>query len=172
MKPDTFELSKDPSLAKRAVRLGAGGLIVLDFENYVPYLLTVLANKLSRGASRQYLAEFGIGIVEWHALALLAAEPNCLANRICQVTSLDKAAISRALATLLNHSLVRSRIVSRKDPRRRLWRLTTQGEEVHLAILNRALARERVLIAGISTFDLDVALRVMRRMNQNARVLG
>ena len=47
----------------------------LDLENYVPAFLTWIANKLSSSASLIYRRRFGVGIVEWRIMALLAVEP-------------------------------------------------------------------------------------------------
>ena len=73
---------------------------VVHLENYIPYLLSSTNNALSSGASLHYLAHFGLGIVEWRVISMLAIEPHIMASRICEVVALDKAATSRALRRL------------------------------------------------------------------------
>jgi DNA-binding MarR family transcriptional regulator len=68
---------------------------VLNLSKYATYFFTVLANKLSSGASRLYLKRFGIGIIEWRVMAMLAIEPRIAPARISQVVGLDKASVSR-----------------------------------------------------------------------------
>ena len=48
------------------------GRDVLDLSQYVTYFFTVLANRISSGASRLYLKRFDIGIIEWRLVAMLA----------------------------------------------------------------------------------------------------
>ena len=49
------------------------GRKVLNLSGYVTFYFTVLANKLSSGASRLYLKRYDIGIIEWRVMAMLAA---------------------------------------------------------------------------------------------------
>ena len=44
-------------------------------DSYTPAYLTFLANKLYGGASAIYRRRFGVGIVEWRIMSLLAIEP-------------------------------------------------------------------------------------------------
>ena len=72
----------------------------LDLARYVPALITFLANKLSASASGQYRKMFGVGIVEWRVIALLAVEPETTANSVSNVIGLDKALVSRTVKKL------------------------------------------------------------------------
>ncbi|WP_429817543.1 MarR family winged helix-turn-helix transcriptional regulator [Ensifer sp. B1-9] len=149
------------------VKIGPYDRTVLDLETYVPYFLSSINNALTRKASDNYLEEFGVGIVAWRTISMLAAEPNIPASRICDFVSLDKAAVSRALTTLNDRELVECDQVSETDPRRKNWRLTSTGYTLHDNILAIALRREEQLIAGVDPEDLEVFLRVMRRMRLN-----
>lgn len=61
---------------------------------------------------------------------------------------------------------------SETDPRRRIWWLGEAGYAHHDRILQQALLREAVLLRGVDPADLEIALRVMRRMNENVRDLA
>jgi DNA-binding MarR family transcriptional regulator len=137
----------------------------LDLERYVPYFLTAIGNAISRGASRLYLREFGVGIGEWRIMSLLAIEPDIMANRICQVISLDKAAASRSLRTLEDLGLAASSAT--RDPRRSTYALTPAGFALHDRIIRVALQREKRLLAGISDTDLEVLHRTLALMQSN-----
>lgn len=142
------------------------GRRLLDLDRYVPYFLTSVYNALSRGASQLYLDRFGVGIVEWRVLTMLALEPGIPAARICEVIALDKAGVSRALARLsaLGHAAFAPEAA---DPRRKAWRLTASGEALHDAILEIALGREAALLEGVDPAEFETFLRVMRRMRAN-----
>lgn len=137
----------------------------LDLTRYVPYFLSAINNAVSRGASRLYLREFGIGIIEWRVLAMLAVEPGIMANRICAVISLDKAAASRSLRILEELGFVAA--APSADPRRRSYALTDPGRALHDRVMQVALQREDRLLAGMSARDRDDLVRLMRLMLNN-----
>lgn len=143
-----------------------GGRPVVDVTTYIPYFLTSVSNALSRGASQLYLETFGIGIVEWRAIATLASEPRIPASRICELVALDKAATSRALARLRDHGYLGFE-TQEPDPRKKVWWLNEEGYRLHDRVLAVALERERRLIDGVDPDDLEAFLRVMRIMRRN-----
>ncbi len=142
------------------------GRTVIDVTTYIPYFLTSVTNALSRGASQLYLETFGIGIVEWRAIATLAAEPRIPASRICELVALDKGATSRALSRLHRLGYLDFEAAA-QDPRKKVWWLNEEGYRLHDRILAVALERERRLIDGIDPEDLETFLRAMRIMRRN-----
>ena len=142
------------------------GRAVVDPGTYIPYFFAAINNALSRGASRIYLQDFDVGIVEWRVISMLAIEPRIPAQRVCEVISLDKAATSRALSRLQDRGMVGFR-ASDRDPRRKIWWLNAKGYRLHDRILGIALERERDLIRGVDAAELETFLKVMRRMREN-----
>jgi DNA-binding MarR family transcriptional regulator len=165
--PDDTTASVLPRLTSSVKKVG--GRDVINVQNYVPYFFVAINNALSRGASKRYLDAFGIGIVEWRIMSMLAIEPQISATRICEVVALDKSSTSRGLKSLDRKALLDSD--DRSDTRRKVWRLNGAGEALHDKIITVALERERRLLAGIDGADLEIALRVMRQMRQNVEVL-
>ena len=143
---------------------------ILDITTYIPFFLSSINNALSRGASAVYRDRFGIGITEWRTVSMLAIEPEITAARICEVVNLDKAAASRALATLDEMGYLGS-VTSEKDPRKRTWWLNDKGYELHATIIRIALAREEALIQGVDPQDLEAAIRAMRIMMKNVKTV-
>lgn len=146
------------------------GRHIVDISAYTPYFLSAVNNALSRGASQYYLKKFGIGIVEWRVVSMLAIEPEIRARRICEVVALDKSGTSRALKRLLELKHV-SFEASKSDSRIRIWRLNAQGYALHDKILLEALERERTLITGVDPADLEIFLKVIRQMRRNVEKL-
>jgi DNA-binding MarR family transcriptional regulator len=144
------------------------GREVVDIDSYIPYLLVAVNNTLSRGASQYYLEYFGVGIVEWRVISMLAIEPKITASRICDIISLDKAATSRALKQLQDKAYASFK-TSSSDNRRKIWCLSSKGYRLHDKILEIALEREKQLISGISPTDLEAFLRAMRVMLKNVK---
>ena len=136
----------------------------LNLARYVPGLLTFLANKLATGASQCYRKHFGIGVVEWRMLSMLAVENDISANRICQVIGLDKSAVSRSLQVLEASGYVSSRI-DPGDARRNTVSLTESGRALHDRVLLVALERERRLLRGLSPEEVDILIELLGRLH-------
>lgn len=123
----------------------------LNLSRYVPGLLTFLSNKLATGASHCYRKHFGIGVVEWRVLSMLAVENHITANRICQVIGLDKSAVSRSLQSLEAAGYVSGQ-VDTVDARRYTVSLTDNGQALHDRVLKgfgtRAQVAQRLVTCG------------------------
>jgi len=142
------------------------GRQIVDIDTYIPYFLSAVNNKLSRGASQLYLDRFGIGIVDWRVISMLAIEPWIPASRICQVVELDKGATSRSLVKLSEMGFL-DHEASDQDIRRKSWALNAKGYAMHDAVIAIALERERKLIAGVDPEELETFIKVMRQMHRN-----
>ncbi|MBL4801379.1 MAG: winged helix-turn-helix transcriptional regulator [Emcibacter sp.] len=142
------------------------GQTVINIGSYIPFYLFVLNNALSRGSSQYYIDTFGIGIVEWRVISMLAIEPRIPASSICQILSLDKASTSRALKRLHGLSYLEFE-ASKADPRRKVWWLNDTGTALHNRVIVAALKRENRLIKGVKADDLETFLNVMRTMKDN-----
>ncbi|MED7669808.1 winged helix-turn-helix transcriptional regulator [Pseudomonas moraviensis subsp. stanleyae] len=136
----------------------------LNLSRYVPALLNFLSNKLSAGASQCYRKHFGIGVVEWRMLSMLAVENDITANRISQTIGLDKSAVSRSLQALEKAGHVRSQ-VDAKDARRNTVSLTASGKALHARVLKVALERERRLLSGLSEAEVDTLIELLGRLH-------
>ncbi len=144
---------------------------VLDLDRYVPALLTFLSNKLSSGASACYRKHFGVGVVEWRLLSLLAVESGITANRVCQVIGLDKSAVSRALRLLEDAGHVKTE-VDPADARRAIVNLTVQGRVLHNRIIRVAQERERRLLGDFTPDEVDTLVDLMQRMNSRVQLVN
>ncbi|MGH1425809.1 MAG: MarR family winged helix-turn-helix transcriptional regulator [Pseudooceanicola sp.] len=142
------------------------GNTILDIRNYAPFLLNAVSNAWQRKTSVLYRQEFDLGIMDWRVIAMLNIEPDISAQRVCEVVRLDKAAASRSLKGLYDRGFVAFE-AAESDPRRRSWRLTEEGLRVHNGCLAIALECEEQLIDGVAPENLEVFLRVMRRLLAN-----
>ena len=146
------------------------GRKVVSLGSFIPGLLSRVDNAVSRGASLIFRRDFGIGMVEWRVMAMLAIEPRIHAVRICEVTSSDKGQVSRALASLHEREFVDCEVVS-ADVRKKKWWLTEEGYAEHDRLFSVALEREKRLIKGCDPEDLEAFLRVARIMEKNVKDL-
>ena len=141
----------------------------LDLENYVPYYINMLSNKLTRGSSRIYLAKFGIGVIEWRILGFLKNKNLCTTNEICQTLAIDKAAASRALQQLEKKSLVR---IVPVDRRQNVLSMTAEGAHLHAKVLPVALERENILLSALSSDERKILLGLLRKLRSNISKLN
>lgn len=141
------------------------GHLVLDLDNYIPFLLSAIGNKWSRSSSGLYLKEFDVGVTEWRIIAMLAIEPRITAYRICQVIGLDKAATSRALKAMEGRGLVKS---WQEDPgnHRKLVELTAAGWAMHDRIIAVAHRREALMLSDLSRDEVAVLASLLRRVHR------
>ncbi|NQD55660.1 winged helix-turn-helix transcriptional regulator [Pseudomonas sp. CM25] len=137
----------------------------LNLSRYVPALINFLSNKLATGASICYRKHFGVGVVEWRMLSMLAVDDGITANRICQVIGLDKSAVSRALQGLESAGSIHT-TPDPDDKRRVTISLTNQGKQLHDRVLKVALERERRLLEGLSAEEVDVLVGLLNRLNK------
>lgn len=143
-----------------------GGLTVLDFNRYVPFLLAVLANAWQHRTSAHYRRELGLGVTDWRVISTLCIEPGATGGRICEVIRHDKSSVSRALNALAEAGYLTYESAGR-DPRRRCWHLSDAGRRTHERLLRIALENEAALVDGIPPEALQACLAVLRRMLAN-----
>jgi DNA-binding MarR family transcriptional regulator len=135
-----------------------------DLESFLPYRLSVTTNRVSRAFAAQYEQEFGISIPEWRAIAVLGAfAPPLSSNEICERTAMDKAKVSRAVATLLKRGLI-EREAHASDQRLIQLTLSKAGRKIYEAIIPRARAIEAEVTKGLSKADIAHLHRVLDRI--------
>jgi DNA-binding MarR family transcriptional regulator len=131
-----------------------------DLESFLPYRLSVTTNRVSRAFAAQYEQEFGISIPEWRAIAVLGAFAPLSSNAICERTAMDKAKVSRAVASLLRRGLI-GREAHGTDQRLIQLALSRKGRKIYEAIIPRARAIEAEVTKGLSKADVAHLHRVL-----------
>jgi DNA-binding MarR family transcriptional regulator len=139
---------------------------VLDLDRYTVAYLVWIANKLSSGASRNYLRTFGVGVEIWRCLVLLAIHDSIAAQQISQVMGMDKASVSRCFKTMQAKGLIMMGLDA-SDGRVRIATLTPKGRALHDQILEMALERERALLSVLSDSERETLLRLLKRVHEN-----
>ena len=119
-------------------------------EDFLPYRLSILSNRVSRAIAARYAEAFDLTIPEWRVIAVLGRRPGLTAKEIAEATEMDKVAVSRAVARLVAAKRVAVR-ADRNDARRQILSLTSLGENVHARIAPIALDNERRLLATLDT---------------------
>ena len=143
----------------------------LHLEKFLPYRLSVLSNTVSSAIAAAYFLHFGLSIPEWRVMAVLAANPGLSAAEVTARTAMDKVAVSRAVANLIDAGRLRRATVP-ADRRRTHLALTPAGDRVYAQVVPMALDYERQLIASLSSRDLATLDRILRILLGRAVELG
>lgn len=149
-----------PEISLAATRHGDDALILSEF---LPYRLSVLSNTVSRGLARLYSEQFAMTIPEWRVMAVLGSFGPMTANEVAARAAMDKVQVSRAVSRLLKAGRL-SRAEDPGDRRRAVLDFTSQGRAVYQEIVPLALARERVLLDGLSDEDRATLDRVLQTL--------
>jgi DNA-binding MarR family transcriptional regulator len=121
----------------------------LDLDRFLPYLVNVLASRLSRELASAYETRFGISIPEWRVIAHLSQNRNVSVREIHQRVDMDKAKVSRAAARLEGAGIIEKK-VNGADRRLVELQLTKKGRKMFAEIEPLALAYEQDQLSRLS----------------------
>ena len=120
----------------------------LDLRAFLPYRLSALTNRISRGFAALYSEQFGLGIPEWRVMAVLGQSPGLSADQVCARTEMDKVTVSRAVSKLLTKKYVQ-RDTDAADRRRSVLGLSGRGSRMYARIIPLARQYEHQLLRGL-----------------------
>ena len=135
----------------------------LELDRFLPYRLSVLSNRVSQDIAGRYHAKFGLAITEWRTMAVLAIAPDLSANGVADRTAMDKVAVSRAVARLLDRGLL-EREIHGEDRRRSVLRLTEAGYSVYDEVAPMTLACERRLLSPLDDEERAMLDRLIDKL--------
>lgn len=121
----------------------------LELENFLPYRLSILAQIVSASLHDLYAEPFGLSVTQWRVMAALGRFAPLTASDVGQRIVMDKVAVSRAVAGLMQRGLV-ERATDRADRRRASLRLSARGRAMHARIVPLALTYEDRLYKVLS----------------------
>lgn len=121
----------------------------IELDQFLPYRLSVLTNRVSRALAAYYADTFELTIPEWRVMAVLGRYPGISAAEVADKTAMDKVAVSRAVARLEKSGRV-LRTTDATDQRRAVLRFSAVGNSVYRKIAPAALAYESALLEALS----------------------
>ncbi len=135
----------------------------LILEQFLPYRLVSLSQRISNALSAIYREQFGISVPEWRILANLAEKGELNPKEIAQQTSMDKAKVSRAIKELSTKRLVLKR-GDDSDNRAYRLRLSDGGFTLYRKIVPLALAWEAGLLGALDATEYRDLLRIINKL--------
>lgn len=168
MSESPSEMTHAPSTGEPdASRTGA-----IDFERYIPTIVSRLATRLRVSANKFFGARFGLSLLDWRILSHLAGHGPSSAYDIWTSQSLEKSALSRALRDLEARDLVVVRPVKGAARRTTEISLTAQGRDCYLATFDEVERRHARLIAGLSSEQIAAFIDVVEHLHQRVPLMG
>lgn len=140
-----------------------GGKATLLLDQFLPYRLVSLSQRISQALSAIYREEFDISVPEWRILANLAEKGELNPKEIAQQTSMDKAKVSRAIKEL---SAKRCVVKHRHEGDRRAYRLSLseRGLALYRQIVPLALAWEGRLLDALDASEYRDLNRIIEKL--------
>ncbi|MCW8809242.1 MAG: MarR family transcriptional regulator [Rhodanobacter sp.] len=135
----------------------------LQLEHFLPYRLSILSNTISQTIADDYQRRFDLSVMEWRVMAVLARFDGLSAREVAQRTAMDKVAVSRALARLVEAGRV-NRSIHDGDKRRSVLSLTEAGWALHDEIAPMARAREREVLARLDAEEQEWLTRILDKL--------
>jgi DNA-binding MarR family transcriptional regulator len=120
----------------------------LELEHFLPYRLSILSNTVSQSIATEYQDRFELSMTEWRVMTILARFPEISAREVVDRSAMDKVAVSRAVARLVNAGRV-DRGIHDGDKRRSVLQLSEAGWAIHDEVAPLARAHERDLLARL-----------------------
>jgi DNA-binding MarR family transcriptional regulator len=135
----------------------------LQLEHFLPYRLSILSNTISQAIADDYQSRYDISMTEWRVMAVLARFEGRSAREVAERTAMDKVAVSRALARLVEAGRV-DRAIHDNDKRRSVLSLSAKGWAMHDEVAPMARVREREVLAKLDVEERAWLTRILDKL--------
>ncbi len=129
-----------------------------DLEEFLPYQLAVLADRVSREFSALYKRKYDLSVAEWRVVAHLGQSGTVSVREIHRRAMLGKSQVSRA-ATRLERNGYISKAANPEDGRLVSLALTDKGKAMLAVLAPQARAYQRNVLSrlgGGNRFQADL----------------
>lgn len=146
-----------------------GTLNAFVLERFLPFRLSVLANRMTRAIARFYSQRFQLTAPEWRTMAVLGCYGAMTAHSVVERTTMDKVRVSRAVAKLLATGYV-TRRTDPEDRRRAILELTPAGLTIYRQLVPLVRSVEDKLLADLSPAERTALEQTIAKIER--RVVG
>ena len=143
----------------------------LELDQFVPFRLSVLSNRVSGAIARQYTERFGLTMAEWRVMAVLGGSPGISARDLAERTGMDKVQVSRAVASLVKRKRI-ARRADAADGRMMRLALTPKGEAIYGEIVPMARKLEAAFLSALDPAERASLDRLLKTLSRQAESLA
>jgi DNA-binding MarR family transcriptional regulator len=148
------------------------GIDAFELDSFLPYRLSLLSNTVSQGISASYRKRFDLSVTEWRVIAILGRYPGLTASEVMERGAMDKVAVSRAVANLVERGLL-ERSANEDDRRRMPLRLTAgKGAPLFREVVPKALEYERRLLESLGEAERVALSGLVEKLQAAAQKLN
>ncbi len=137
----------------------------MELNDFLPYQLSVLSLKISKGIAEHYQDQFGINISQWRVLVILYKNPDITAKKIAQLSQMDKVRISRTLKSLVEKDYL-TQHPHPLDARAKNYELNKRGKYLMRAVIPDALQYEKDLMSQFSDKEQEQLQHLIAKFNR------
>ena len=148
---------------RAAKSLARAGSLRLDLPNYVPYRITSLAALVRRALADIYKDDPGLNEPEWKVMTALAHFGPLASGDIGTYVTMDRVAVSRALARLLELGLA-TRTEHTADQRMFTVDLTPRAAQIYDRMAAQALELEEPILEALDQNEVKELLRLLDKV--------
>lgn len=134
-----------------------------DLETFLPFQLSVVANRVSQTVGQAIVNRFALQIPEWRIVVVLGKYGALSALEIAQKTSMDKARVSRAQHRLVDLGLANMR-PSADDRRKVIVSLEAEGQALYRDMVPLAHETAQRLFASLTPDEREVLQTIMQKL--------
>ncbi len=137
----------------------------MDYKQFIPYQLSALSLKMSKGLAAHYRNRFNISVSEWRVLVILNSHTDITAKTIAEHTQMDKVRISRTLKSLSTKGYIVQQPHA-DDARAIINRLSPAGLALMAAVIPDAIKYEQSLLAQLNAEEQHQLKQLIAKFNQ------
>src|ERR1700743_2427563 len=150
----------------------ASAELAIDFDRYIPTVLSSLVAKFRANANVFFSQSYGVSLAEWRILSFLRDYGAASAYDIWTKAHLDKAVVSRETSSLSAKGLVKITSVRNSPRNRSEIKLTAAGITLLDRSFDEVLRRHDNLTEGLDQKSIETFLRVVNHLEGRIAHMG
>lgn len=143
------------------------GETTLRLGEFLPYRLSVLSNTISKQIADRYQTDFGLTLWQWRVMAVIGERSGLSASDVVALTAMDKVAVSRAVAGLIEQGRL-ERVTATEDARRSRLHLTAEGLAVYEQVVPLAEAAFDRIAGSLSQAEVKTLNKILDKLAEQA----
>jgi DNA-binding MarR family transcriptional regulator len=153
--------------SKSSGEAGAIAASTFDLNEFLPYRMLVVTNKVTQVFAVRYKQEFGITVPESRVINVLGRNSPLSSWEICEQTTMNKTRVSVAITNLVNTGIV-AKEIHPVDQRQLNVTLTKKGEALRKKMVVIALEMERQIIVECGATGRRALMDLLSRIERDA----
>lgn len=136
----------------------------LSVDNFISSWMNQLSHALRRTLTLSYAEPFGVSVAEWRMLAFISHEGQLSFSQLAQLSSTDKALVSRTLKLLEQRGLVQLQASGRGRARKLMCRLSPAGLDLHDQMIRVARERQAAMLRVLSPTERQGLYQTLNKL--------